>query len=76
MAARDGLGVRVTPNGKITFQLRYRYGGTAKRLDIGSYPLLPLKEARAEAQRLRAQPEQGHDPKIVRLLEKQAIAAN
>ncbi|MEO6625505.1 MAG: Arm DNA-binding domain-containing protein [Burkholderiaceae bacterium] len=24
---RDGLGVRVTPKGKIVFQLRYRYDG-------------------------------------------------
>jgi len=72
---RDGLGVRVSPNGKITFQLRYRYDGGAKRLDLGTYPLLLLKEARSEAQRLRAQLEQGHDPKIVRLLEKQAILA-
>lgn len=70
---RDGLGVRVTPNGKITFQLRYRHGGSPRRLDLGSYPLMPLKDARGEAQRLRARLEQGHDPKIVRLLEKQAI---
>ena len=70
---REGLGVRVTPKGKITFQLRYRYQGAAKRLDLGSYPLMSLKEARREAQRLRAQHEQGHDPQIVRLLEKQTI---
>ena len=70
---RDGLGVRITPRGKITFQLRYRHGGTAKRLDLGSYPLMSLKEARAEAQRLKARHERGHDPKVVRLLEKQAI---
>lgn len=71
---RDGLGVRVTPKGKITFQLRYRLQGKFTRLDLGTYPLMSLKEARAEAQRLRAQHEQGHDPRIVRLLEKQAIA--
>jgi Arm DNA-binding domain len=34
---REGLGVRITPKGKITFQLRYRYHGTPKRLDLGSY---------------------------------------
>lgn len=51
---RDGLGVRITPNGKITYQLRYRYDGAAKRLDLGTYPLLPLKQARGEAQRLKA----------------------
>lgn len=70
---RDGLSVRITPKGKITFQLRYRYHGAAKRLDLGSYPLMSLKEARGQAQRLRAHHEQGHDPQVVRLLEKQAI---
>lgn len=70
---REGLGVRITPRGKITFQLRYRYDGKPRRLDLGSYPLMSLKEARAEAQRLRARHEQGHDPQIVRCLEKQAI---
>jgi hypothetical protein len=70
---RDGLGVRVTPKGKIIFQLRYRYDGAPKRLDLGSYPLQSLKDVRAEAQRLKGQLEQGHDPKIVRLLAKQAI---
>ena len=63
---REGLGVRMTPKGKITFQIRYRYEGKPKRLDLGSYPLMSLKEARAEAQRLRARHEQGHDPQIVR----------
>ncbi|MCU0928066.1 MAG: site-specific integrase [Burkholderiaceae bacterium] len=70
---RDGLGVRITPKGKITFQLRFRSGGKFSRLDLGSYPLMSLKQARDEAQRLRAQHEQGHDPRIVRLLERQAI---
>lgn len=70
---RDGLGVRVTPKGKIVFQLRYRYDGKHKRADLGSYPALNLKAARAESQRLKAQLEQGHNPKIVRALEKQAI---
>ena len=30
---RDGMGVRATPIGKITFQLRYRYHGAPKRLE-------------------------------------------
>jgi integrase len=53
--------------------MRYRYDGKTKRLDIGSYPLVSLKAARIETIRLRAELEQGHDPKIVRQLEKQAI---
>lgn len=70
---REGLGVRISPKGKITFQLRYRYDGKPKRLDLGSYPLMSLKEARTEAHRLRARREQGHDSQVVRLLAKQAI---
>lgn len=72
-ADRDGLSVRVTPKGKITFQLRFRYDARPCRLDLGTYPLMSLKDARAESQRLRAQLEQGHDPRVVRQLEKQAI---
>lgn len=71
---RDGLSVRLSPKGKITFTLRYQYAGKAKRLDIGSYPLISLKKARQESQRLRAKLEQGYDPKVVRQLEKQKIA--
>ena len=70
---QNGLSVRITPKGKIVFQMRYRYNGAYKRLDIGSYPLLSLKKARAENLRLRASLEQGHDPKVVRQLEKQTI---
>jgi hypothetical protein len=55
------------PRGKITFRLRYRYDGKPRRLDLGSYPLMSPKEARTEAQRLRARHEQGHDPQVVRL---------
>lgn len=70
---RDGLGVRVSALGKLTFQMRYRYDRKLQRLDIGSYPKMTLKEARAENERLRKELEQGHNPKIVRKLEKQAL---
>lgn len=72
-ADRDGLSVRISLKGKVVFQLRYRYDSQAKRLDLGSYPALSLKAARTETLRLKATLEQGHDPKIVRALEKQAI---
>ncbi len=72
---RDGLNARVSPKGKITFMMRYYYNNTRKDFDIGSYPLLSLKEARAENQRLRKKLERGYDPKVVSKLEKQAIIA-
>ncbi len=74
-ADRDGLGARVTRKGKIVFQMRYRYNGSAnaRRLDLGTYPAMSLKKARAEHLRLREKQEQGHDPKVIRSTEKTAI---
>ena len=72
-ADRDAMSVRITPKGKIVFQLRYRYNGKQHRLDLGSYPNLTLKNARVESDRLRAELEKGLDPKQVRLKEKVSI---
>lgn len=73
-ADADGLSVRVTTAGKIVFQSRYRYAGKPARLDLGTYPLLSLREARLEHVRMKAALEQGHDPRVVKLLEKSKIA--
>lgn len=62
---RDGLSVRISKTGKVVFQLRYRSGGKQKRLDIGTYPGMTLKEARDEAIRLRRAAEEGFDPGVV-----------
>ena len=71
---RDGLSARLSPKGKVTYTLRYQYFGKAGRVDVGSYPLMSLKEARVEIQRLKKKLEQGYDPKVIRLVEKQTIA--
>jgi hypothetical protein len=75
-ADRDGLSVRVSTTGKVSFLVRFRYDGSrnTKRVVIGSYPRISLQSARAETERLRSRLDQGHDPRIVRNLEKQAIA--
>lgn len=67
VADRDSMSVRLSPKGKITYQLRYRINGKQQRIDIGSYPLMSLKDARAESQRLRAILELGNDPKAEKL---------
>ena len=72
-ADRDGLSVRISPKGKLTYVMRYYYNSERKLMDIGTYPLMSLKEARDENRRLRKKLEQGFDPKVVRLVEKQAI---
>ena len=74
-ADRDGLKVRLSPQGKITFMIRYYYDKKRKDLDIGTYPLMSLKEAREETNRLKKKLEQGFDPKVTRQVEKQAIIA-
>jgi integrase len=76
-ADRDGLGARVSPKGKITFQVRYYFNGSkdAKRVDLGSFPLMSLKQAREETLKLRAKLEIGEDPKIVRQIEDVAIVS-
>ena len=68
-ADRDGLSVRVSPKGKITFQMRFRYQGKQARLDLGSYPNLTLLEARLELQRMRGILEVGHDPRVYKKIE-------
>jgi integrase len=73
-ADRDGLSVRISRKGKIVFQLRYRLAGKPARVDLGSYPATSLKDARDEAVRLRGQHEKGEDPRIVKKVERQAIA--
>lgn len=69
-ADRDGLGVRVSKKGKITFQLRFRLGGKQNRVDIGTYPAVTLKKAREESLKLKGEVEKGHDPRIVKKTEK------
>jgi len=66
-----GLSVRINPTGKIVFQMRYVFDGNRRRLDLGIYPELDLRAARAENERLRGELKKGHDPKAVRLLERQ-----
>lgn len=70
------MSARVSPKGKFTYSLRYYDDGKQTRADIGTYPLVTLKEARAEVLRLKKKLEEGHDPKFVRQLEKQAINAH
>lgn len=70
----EGLSARVSPTGKIVFQMRFRYERKPGRLDIGIYPRVSLKDARVAHQRYKAELEQGHDPRIVRLLEKKLIS--
>ena len=71
VADRDSMSVRVSPKGKIVFQLRYRMKGKQERIDIGTYPHISLKDARIEATRLRGLLDQNKDPKLELKVEKE-----
>ena len=43
------FGVRVTPAGTITFWLRYWIHGQRRRIKLGRYPIMSLKQAKADA---------------------------
>ncbi|MDX7799010.1 site-specific integrase [Aeromonas caviae] len=54
----DGLGVRVSPKGLITFQVRHMRDRKQVRTTIGRYPAVSLREARIKAAELKAGPKQ------------------
>lgn len=64
---RDGLSVRISPKGKIVFQMRYRFNNASKRMDIGTYPMMSLKEARAEVAENKKELDKGRDPLQLKL---------
>jgi len=64
LSDRDGLGVRITPKGTITWQYRYRWVGRADRLTLGRYPDLSISAARALIPELRGALAAGENPKL------------
>lgn len=59
----DGLSVRITPAGTVTFQHRYRWNGTPTRVTVGRYPSTTLKDARIAVGEMRALYTKGINPK-------------
>jgi integrase len=57
-----GLYVEVTPTGSKLWRFRYRIGGAQKKLCIGSYPDISLKQARDAAYEARRAVASGGDP--------------
>ena len=71
VADRDSMSVRISPKGKIVFQLRYRFAGKADRLDLGTYPHLSLKDARIKAGEMRSLLDKGLNPKLEQRVQQQ-----
>lgn len=60
----EGLIAKISPKAKITFQYRCRYNGQNKRLRIGKYPQVSLKQARQIHKRMLELKEEGRNPEI------------
>ena len=71
------MSVRISPKGKIVFQLRYRFAGKAERFDLGTYPHLSLKDTRIKANEMRSLLDKGQNPKIeIRVQQQKYINAS
>jgi integrase len=68
-----GLSVEVWPNGGMYWRFRYRFAGKAKRLSLGVYPEVSLKEARDTLAAARATLRAGVDPSQDRRQAKAAL---
>jgi integrase len=71
-----GLGVRTMKSGAQSYVLRYRVHGIERLYTIGDVKDWTLKEARAEARRLRQLVDQGRDPQAERRAELDAPTVN
>lgn len=70
VADTNGLSLEVTPRGARHWRYRYRFHGKGQMIALGQYPIIGLKQARAERDRCRELLEQGLNPSAERQREK------
>jgi hypothetical protein len=61
-ASTPGFGLRVSASGRKSWVLMYRHEGRLRRLTLGTYPALPLSEARERARDAIRHAAKGGDP--------------
>ncbi len=71
----DGLALQVTESGARSWVLRLSVAGRQREMGLGSFPSVPLAEAREKARAHRAMVDRGADPISVRRAAKSAAAA-
>ena len=67
-----GLYVEVYPTGGKLWRLKYRFGGKEKRLSLGAYPVVSLKDARERRDNAKRLLAGGIDPSVERKAQKAA----
>jgi integrase len=79
-ADSGGLYLEVQPNGAKHWRWKYRYAGKEKRLALGTYPAVSLKQARSDRDKARETLKTGADPvqakKDAKLAQRVALATN
>ncbi len=69
-AMLPGFGLRITDKGAKSWVVMYRVGGRLRRLTLGSYPAISLKDARREAGEAMREAAKGNDPATMKALAK------
>ncbi|MFV0449831.1 MAG: tyrosine-type recombinase/integrase [Vibrio sp.] len=70
---RDGVGVRISPKGKISWIYRCYYQKKQIRMKIGSYPNMKMSDAMRERDKRFAILQAGKDPRLVHHIEKPSL---
>jgi hypothetical protein len=66
----SGLYLEISPSGGKLWRLKYRFVGKEKRLALGKYPEISLKEARERRDEARKLLANGVDPSAVKQAQK------
>ena len=66
LADGKGLYLLVTPTGSKLWRLKYRIDGKEKKLALGAYPEIGLKDARARRDQARKVAQAGSDPAVAK----------
>jgi integrase len=72
----EGLYLEICPNGSKYWRMKYRYGAKQKRIALGVYPEVSLKEARVKKDAARKTLKNGEDPGVVKKKEKLEFKEN
>ncbi|MFI5015237.1 MAG: integrase arm-type DNA-binding domain-containing protein [Hyphomicrobiales bacterium] len=67
-----GFGLRVSEHGRKTWTVMYRHEGRLWRLTIGTYPVVPLADARLKANDVLHAVARGEDPATEKRIERMA----
>ncbi len=67
----NGLYLEIKPNGKKFWRLKYHFAGREKRISLGQYPVVTLKQARDKRYDALQQLDKGIDPSQNRISEKE-----